>query len=50
MSEFELLVLEMRKAQSKYFKTRDRAVLDLSKALEKKVDEYLSNKAEPKLF
>jgi hypothetical protein len=50
MSEFEKLVFEMRKAQRAYFSTRDKGVLELSKKLERQVDEYLKNKVEPKLF
>lgn len=41
MTDFEKLVLEMRKAQKDYFKTRDKQVLELSKKLERKVDNYL---------
>lgn len=50
MTEFEKLVLEMRKAQKAYFKTRDKNILPLSKQLEKRVDEYLESKDKPTLF
>ena len=44
MNEFEKLVYEMRSAQIKYFRTRSKDVLQLSKQLEKRVDEYLVDK------
>jgi len=52
MNEFEKLVYEMRSAQINYFRTRDKEVLQQSKQLEKKVDEYLINKKinQQKLF
>lgn len=52
MNEFEQLVYEMRSAQINYFRTRDKEVLQQSKQLEKKVDEYLINKKinQQKLF
>lgn len=52
MNEFEKLVYEMRSAQINYFRTRSKEYLQLSKQLEKKVDEYLLNKKinQPKLF
>lgn len=50
MTDFEKLVLEMRKAQKNFFKTRDRKYLDLSKKLESEVDRCLSNKLNPNLF
>lgn len=50
MTEFEKLVQDMRKAQKAYFASRDKKILEQSKALEKKVDEYLKNIKQPKLF
>jgi hypothetical protein len=50
MTEFEILVQQMRKAQKDYFATRDKSILEQSKKIEKQVDEYLKNKVEPKLF
>lgn len=50
MTEFEKLVQDMRKAQKAYFATRDKKILDQSKALERKVDEYLKNLNSPSLF
>ena len=44
MNEFEKLVYEMRSAQKGYFRTRNKEVLQQSKQLEKRVDEYLINK------
>ena len=44
MNEFEKLVYEMRSAQINYFRTRSKEVLQLSKQLEKRVDEYLIDK------
>ena len=41
---FEQLVREMRAAQKKYFKTRDRGVLEESKRLEREVDKYLDQR------
>ena len=35
----------MRAAQKKYFKTRDRAVLEESKRLEREVDKYLEERS-----
>lgn len=43
MNEFEKLVYEMRSAQINYFRTRSKEVLQHSKQLEKRVDEYLRN-------
>lgn len=40
--DFIALVKRMRKAQRDYFRTRDRAVLDLAQRLERAVDEALS--------
>ena len=52
MNEFEKLVYEMRSAQINYFRTRSKEVLQQSKLLEKKVDEYLKDKKinQQKLF
>ena len=47
---FEKAVKEMRYLQKQYFKTRDRAILEQSKATERAVDEYLLNQQKPKLF
>lgn len=44
MNEFEKLVYEMRSAQINYFRTRSKEVLQQSKHLEKRVDEYLRDK------
>lgn len=44
MNEFEKLVYEMRSAQINYFRARSKEVLQQSKLLEKRVDEYLINK------
>jgi hypothetical protein len=44
MNEFEKLVYEMRSAQVNYFRTRNKEVLQQSKQLEKRVDEYLIDK------
>ena len=44
MNEFEKLVNEMRSAQINYFRTRSKGTLELSKQLEKRVDEYLKEK------
>lgn len=44
MNEFEKLVYEMRSAQKEYFRTRSKDVLQKSKQLEKRVDEYLKDK------
>ena len=41
--DFKALVKEMRQAQKKYFRTRDKNVLAKSKELEAKVDEVLSD-------
>ena len=49
-TEFENAVKEMRYLQRQYFKTRDRAILEQSKAAERAVDEYFTNKENPKLF
>ena len=44
MNDFEKLVYDMRCAQINYFRTKSRDVLQQSKQLEKRVDEYLINK------
>lgn len=44
MNEFEKLVYEMRSAQKEYFRTRSKDVLQQSKQLEKRVDEYLRDR------
>ena len=36
------MVCRMRKAQKSYFKTRDRDVLNMSKEIEKQVDEEIN--------
>ena len=41
--EFTAAVAEMRLLQKNYFKTRDRAILEACKSLEKKVDTYLES-------
>lgn len=43
--QFRDLVREMRTVQCRYFRTRDRAVLAESKALERRVDGELSGTA-----
>ena len=43
MKEFIELVREMRNAQKEYFKTRSKDVLNRSKELERKVDNYLQS-------
>lgn len=44
MNEFEKLVLEIRCAQKEYFRTRSKEILQQSKLLERRVDEYLRGK------
>lgn len=39
--DFKKLVNEMREAQKRYFKTRDRKDLQKAKRLEKEVDDFL---------
>lgn len=46
MNDFEKLVHEMRNAQIVYFRTRSCKYLNLSKQLEKQVDDYLTKKEE----
>ena len=48
--EFMQAVQQMRDAQKRYFDTRDAAVLNESKMLEKKVDAILSMRLYPNLF
>jgi len=55
--EFYLTVVEMRKAQKMFFKTKDRVFLDKSIKLEKEVDneikrveKILKESESPKLF
>jgi hypothetical protein len=43
MKEFIELVRQMRAAQKEYFKTRSKDVLNRSKELERKVDNYLQS-------
>ena len=43
MTEFEKLVMAMRDAQKKYYKTKDINVLRQAKALESKVDAHIRN-------
>ena len=40
--DFFDMVCRMRKAQKNYFKTRDRDVLNMSKEIEKQVDEEIN--------
>lgn len=44
MNDFEILVLEIRSAQKEYFRTRSKEILQLSKQLERRVDEYIKDK------
>ena len=44
MDNFEKLVRDMRAAQKKYFKTRDREVLAEAQRLERRVDKYLEER------
>lgn len=49
MKDFITTVKAMREAQKEYFRTRDRQVLQRSKALEKRVDDYIAQyKNQPK--
>ena len=41
MTDFEKLVLELRTAQKKFFKTHDNGVLNRARELEKQVDKCL---------
>ena len=42
--DFEALVAKMRDAQKRYFKTRDREVLQEAWRLEREVDRYLEER------
>ena len=42
MKDFITTVKDMREAQKEYFRTRDRQVLQRSKALEKRVDAFIA--------
>ena len=42
MKDFITTVKAMREAQKEYFRTRDRQVLQMSKALEKRVDALIA--------
>lgn len=48
-ADFRALVRKLRKAQREYFRTRDRNVLDASKAIEREVDAELETDT-PGLF
>jgi hypothetical protein len=50
MTNFELLVLEMRKVQKEYFRTKAAGVLQKCRELQKKVDDYLGICDQPELF
>lgn len=52
LKDFVRLVAKMRKAQREYFRTRDPAVLEESKALEREVDAAVKELADdrPRLF
>ena len=51
MDDLETLVRKMRQAQRKYFRTRDRKVLEESKELEQTVDKRLDElERGPELF
>lgn len=49
-SEFYKLVKELREHQTKYFKTRDRRVLNACKDIEKDVDKAVRDYFEGDLF
>ncbi len=44
MTEFEQMVLEMRKAQKDYFRWREPEMLKKSKELEREIDAYLKRR------
>ncbi len=48
--EFIESVAEMRRLQILYFKTRSKAVLKLSKEVEKKIDQFLFDRKQLNLF
>lgn len=50
MTNFELLVAEMRKKQREYYRTRAAGVLLECKKLEKQVDDHLAICDQPELF
>ena len=52
MTDFEILVADMRNAQKDYFRTRSQNALRSAKELEKQVDKHLekAQKAEDDLF
>lgn len=50
LTDFDRAVIEMRNLQKAYFKTRDRDILEQSKAAERKVDNYIKQKTDPSLF
>lgn len=49
MTDFQVLVKEMRTAQKNYFKTREVYWLQESKKLEKRVDTFLENIDAPEI-
>ena len=50
MNEFKTLVKQMREAQKKYFKTKEKFWLQRAKNLEKQVDTQLTENETPNLF
>lgn len=52
MTDFEILVADMRKAQKDFFRTRSGGALQSAKQLEKQVDEHIqkAQKADDDLF
>lgn len=52
MTDFEILVADMRKAQKDYFRTRSQNALRSAKKLEKQVDKHLeiAQQADEHLF
>jgi len=50
MDDFIELVSEMRRARRSYFRTRDHGDLQLSKKLEKEVDQKIQELKTPNLF
>ncbi|MEO1082426.1 MAG: hypothetical protein AAFY29_22920 [Pseudomonadota bacterium] len=50
LEDFMSLVQRMRDAQTEYFRTRDRNVLQRSKALEREVDEAIRTATQMGLF
>ncbi len=47
LREFLLLVQRMRQAQKDYFAHRERETLELSKSLERQVDQFIENVNNP---